>query len=166
MKCNHIDKASTRLDLTSVRVRVTLCRIPACVFICPPCPLPTVVIQVSDCRLPQWSRMCLPLLRLLSLHPFSCHVCPCVRFVRLSLFAIPLFGQAISSRADCVGLSHLFGQCQCQVYHSTQQRRRLHSSLTSLTMKATTIVQEAVVALMQCRFPCKQILQPTTVKCR
>lgn len=127
MKCNHIDKASTRLDLTSVRVRVTLCRIPACVFLCPP-PLPPVVIQVSDCRLPQWSRMFLPLLRLLSLHPFSCHVCPCVPFVLLSLFAIPLFGQAISSRADCVGLSHLFGQCQCQVYHSTRQRR-LHSSL-------------------------------------
>lgn len=126
MKCNHIDKASTRLDLTSLRVRVALCRIPACVFLLLP-PLLSSVVQVSDCRLPQWSRMFPPSPSFLSLHPFSCHVCPCVRsFVLLSLFAIPLFGQAISSRADCVGLSHLFGQsqCQCQVYHTTQQRRR------------------------------------------
>lgn len=51
VKCNHIDKASTRLDLTSLRVRVALCRIPACVFPFLP-PLLTVVVQVSDCRLP------------------------------------------------------------------------------------------------------------------
>lgn len=56
VKCNHIDKASTRLDLTSLRVRVALCRIPACVFLCTP-PLLSSVVQVSDCRLPQWSRM-------------------------------------------------------------------------------------------------------------
>lgn len=68
-----------------------------------------------------------PLLTTLSFAaPFQLSCVSMRSFVPLSLFAIPLFGLAISSRADCVGLSHLFGQsqCQCQVYHSTQQRSR------------------------------------------
>lgn len=84
VKCNHIDKASTRLDLTSLRARVALCRIPACVFLSTHLPPSALCSCRSGVRLQAATMVANvpppPLSRpFLSLHPFSCHVCPCVR---------------------------------------------------------------------------------------